>query len=133
MNVYDFIYCFFCRFWGKKIGNGRIIGAAHVAFAILMHMLFISEVIRSTLVQNIVKSDPAKFPIIRDAYWLFIMGMILIIYFIYNPDRTYRLLKEYNVRYSEDVLGNILRILFYIILPTTVGILLALIRKRAFL
>jgi hypothetical protein len=132
MNVYNYIYTFFCRFWGNKVGNGRIIGAAHVTFALLMHMLFFSEVVRSTSLQQAVTTEYENVAVLRDAYWLFIAVLVLVVYFIYTPERTYRLIKEYNVRYAEDLLGNILRILFYIIIPTVVGVLLALYRNRAF-
>jgi len=129
MSIYSFIYCFFYRFWGSKVGNGRIIASAHVAFAILMHMLFLSEILRST---KIVKLGNGQYPIIRDAYWVAILIIIFLIFLIYNSNRTERLLKEYNIRYANDVLGNTLRIFFYLVVPTIVGVLLALIRHRAF-
>ncbi len=132
MNVYNYIYAFFCRFWGNLIGNGRIIGAVHVTFALLMHMLFFSEIIRNTFLRKVVRTNYNDLGVLRDVYWLVIAILILIVYFIYTPNRTYRLIKEYNVRYSEDLLGNILRILFYLIVPTVVGIYLAMRGNRAF-
>lgn len=132
MNVYNYIYAFFCRFWGNLIGNGRIIGAVHVTFALLMHMLFFSEIIRNTFLHKVVRTDYENVPVLRDVYWLIILMLILVIYLIYGPNRTYRLIKEYNVRYSEDLLGNILKIFFYLIVPTVIGVYLALQRDRAF-
>lgn len=132
MNVYNYIYAFFCRFWGNLIGNGRIIGAVHVTFALLMHMLFFSEIIRNTFLRKVVRTNYNDLGVLRDVYWLVIAILILLVYFIYTPNRTYRLIKEYNVRYSEDLLGNILRILFYLIVPTVVGVYLAMRGNRAF-
>jgi hypothetical protein len=132
MSIYSYIYCVFYRFWGNKIGNGRIIASAHVAFTLLMHMLFFSELLRTGFVRKVVKSGGGSYPVIRDAYWLIIIFLILIIFFIYNPERSERLMKEYNIRYKDDVLGNVLRLLFYLIIPTVAGILLALIRHRVF-
>lgn len=132
MNVYNYLYSFFYRFWESKVGNGRILGAVHVTFALLMHMLFFSEVIRTATVRKIVKTGYTDFPVLRDAYWLIIIGIILVVYFIYTPDRTYRLVREFEVRYGEDLLGNILKMLFYLVIPTVVGVWLAMTGNREF-
>lgn len=82
--------------------------------------------------KKVIKARTDSYPIIRDAYWLIILFLILVIFFIYNAERTERLMKEYNIRYKDDVLGNILRMFFYLVVPTVVGVLLALIRNRVF-
>src|SRR5690606_37461290 len=110
----------------------RILGSVFVTFALMMHMLFLSEVVRSTSVTKAVQTSTDEFPILRDAYWLVIAITILIVYFIYTPERTARLVKEYEVRFSEDLLGNILKIFFYLIVPTVVGLWLAMSRDRPF-
>lgn len=133
MNVYNYIFCFFCRLYGRYIGNGRIIGAVHVAFAMLMHMLFLSEIVRRGFFRKVIKTGTDNFPVIRDIYWLVIVILVMVIYAIYTPLRAQRLLREYTIRYNDDVLGHILRVFFYLIVPTAGGILLAMMRKRAFM
>lgn len=132
MNVYNYLYSLFYRFWENKIGNGRIIGSVFVTFALVMHMLFLSEVIRSTRLKKVVRTSYDDFPVIRDAYWLVIAIIVLVVYFIYTPERTDRLQREFEVRFSEDLLGNILKMIFYLIVPTVVGLYLAFSRERAF-
>lgn len=133
MNVYSYIFAIFYRFWEERIGNARIIGSAFVTFSLVMHMLFLSEIVRSvTTLKKAVSTGYEEVPIFRDAYWLVIIIIILIVFFIYTPERTNRLLKEFEVRYGENLLGNIIRLLFYIIIPTVVGIFLALNRNRTF-
>lgn len=96
-------------------------------------MLFLSEVIRSvTTLKEAVKTSYEEVPVLRDAYWLVIVVIIMIVYFIYTPEKTSRLVKEFEVRHGDDLLGNILKILFYIIVPTVVGVYLAFHRDRAF-
>ena len=133
MSVYNYIYSIFYKFWENKIGNGRILGAALVTFALVMHMLFLSEVVRSvTTLKKAVRTSYEDVPVLRDAYWLLIVVIILIVYFIYTPEKTSRLVKEFEVRHGDDLLGNILKVLFYIIVPTIVGVYLAYQRGRTF-
>lgn len=133
MNVYNFIYSIFYRFWENKIGNARILGAALVTFTLVMHMLFLSELVRLfSPLKKAVKTSYEEMPVLRDAYWLVIVLTVVVVYFIYTPDRTARLAREFEVRHSEDLLGNILKVLFYLIIPTVGGIYLAMTNHRAF-
>lgn len=96
-------------------------------------MLFLSEIVRSGLFRKVIKTGSDNFPVIRDIYWLVIVVLVMIIYAIYTPNRAQRLLREYTIRYNDDILGHILRIFFYLIVPTAGGIMLAMVRKRAFM
>ena len=129
MNIYDFIFCFFHKFWQKRDGDGKFNGVLHVTFAVSIHILLIYKLI-------LVLNDTEIFTFHNfgeygknKLYFMAIGLLILIIIWpFYSRERTKRLLKEYHQKYGETGSKNTLKILLYVAVPTILLITLAVIR-----
>jgi hypothetical protein len=130
MNIYNFIYCYFHNLWKSK-GGGRIDTSAHVLFAMMMHYLLLSEIIRDLTGFNIVPlPDYGGAGINKYMYLLFLTPFWIALIIYYNKERTKKLLKDYHENHGNAGRKNTLKILLYVVLPMILGITLAIIRQR---
>jgi len=133
MNLYNFIYCYFYTFWEKRGNDGRVVGAAHVLFTVLMHVLLVAEIIQDITGFRLI-SLPAygQYGRNRAMYMLFLIPFWMAFWIFYNRERTKRLLKKFYQEYGDE-LGkkNLQRILLYFILPVVLLIILALVRQNS--
>ena len=131
MNIYNFIYCFFYRFWEKRGNDGRIVGAAHVLFTFLIHVLLIAEIVQDITGFKIVSlPDYGGAGRNKYMYFLFVIPFWVALVFFYNREHTKRLLKEYHQKYGEAASKNTVKILLYVVIPIVLLISLAVIRQR---
>lgn len=133
MIIYNFIYCFFYKLWEKRGSDGRLNGTGVVFFTLLMHILLIFEIIfdltgyKISLFPN---HDGATYSQRKGFNFIICIPFIIAIWLFYNRNRTDRLLKEYQDCYNGDENKTSLRILLYIVLPTILLIILAVIRQK---
>jgi hypothetical protein len=131
MNIYNFIYSYFYKFWAKRGNDGRIVGSGHVVFTLLMHILLIGELIRDMTGLNIVNlPNYGQSGKNKTIYFLYLLPFFVLFWLFYNRERTKRLLKEYHDNYGEDGSKNTLKILLYVLAPTILLITLAVIRQQ---
>ena len=132
MNIYNFIYNFFYKFWEKRGNDGRIVGAAHVLFSLIIHVLLIAEIIRDITGFNIINlPNSRQYGINKTMYFFLAVPLWVGLWFFYNRERTKRLLKDYHQKYGETGSKNTLKILLYFVLPTILLITLVVIRQRS--
>lgn len=130
MNIYNFIYCFFYSS-AKKRGGGIIDSAAHVLFAMIVHVLLISEIIWDVTGFNVLKlPNYGQYGRNKMMYFLFIIPFWIGLCFFYNKTRTKELVKEYSLKYAQDGRKNIVKILIFMIAPIIVIVALALVRQK---
>jgi hypothetical protein len=122
MNMYNFIYCFFYIFWEKRGNDGRIIGAIHVVFAIMMHFALIIEMVSTALNKQILNL-PSSGGAGRDKvfYVLCIIPFCIIFWIYYSKSRTMNLLKEYKLNHPYKK-TNMLKIIALVIVPMMLAI-----------
>ena len=133
MNIYNFIYCFFYNYWEKRATDGRVVGSAFIVFTLLIHFLFIAELIQSIAgIQLFSIKSFGTYAENKAIYFLFCIPFWIIIALFYNRKRTKRLLKIYNPKYSASGNKNILRVVFYIFLPMILLIILSVLRRNAY-
>lgn len=131
MNIYNFIYCYFYNLWKSK-GGGRIDTSAHVLFAIIIHVLLLSEIIQDTTGFKIVSLyDYGGAGRNKYMYFLFVIPFWVALVLFYNKERTKRLLKEYRQKYGETGSKSTLKILLYVVVPVILLIALAVFRQRS--
>jgi len=132
MNIYNFIYSFFYNFWEKRGNDGRIVGAAHVLFSLIIHVLLIAEIIRNITGFNIISlPNYGQYGINKTMYFFFAISLWVGLWFFYNRERTKRLLKDYHQKYGETGSKNNVKILLYFVVPIILLITLAVIRQRS--
>ena len=132
MNIYNFIYCFFYNYWEKRATDGRVVGSAALVFTLVIHVLFIAELIQ--LIAGIQLFSIKSFGTYEEnkiIYFLFGIPFWIITALYYNRKRTKRLLKKYYQKYGSKGGVNSLRVVFYIILPMILLILLSVLRQNA--
>jgi|GEM_PF-2433050 len=131
MNIYNFIYCFFYKVWSKRGDNGNISGAGHLLFAIMMHLLLLSEIIRWVADVNILPlPNYGTTGRNRNVWMLFIFPFWIGLCFFYNKIRTQRLMEQYKLKYGNSKWKNTIRVLLYVLLPMILTIVLSLIRQK---
>lgn len=131
MNIYNFIYCFFYKFWEKRGNDGRIVGSGHVLGTVIIHILLLSEIIQDITGFKIVSlpnyggSGSNKY-----MYFLFSIPFFIALWLYYNRKRSKTLLKEYYQKYGETGVINTIKMLLYLVFPAMLLITLAVIRQR---
>jgi hypothetical protein len=131
MNIYNFIYCYFYNLWKSK-GGGRIDTSAHVLFAIIIHVLLLSEIIQDITGFKIVSlPDYGGHGRNKYVYFLFAIPFWGALVLFYSKERTKQLLKDYHQKYGEAGIKNTIKILLYVVAPTILLITLAVIRQRS--
>mgnify|MGYP003579408387 CR=1 FL=1 len=131
MNIYNFIYCYFFNLWKSK-GGGRIDSSAHVLFAIIIHVLLFAEIIQNTSGYKAINlpdfgaSGQNKF-----MYFLIAVPFWITLILFYNKERTKRLLKEYNQKYGKAGIKNTIKIFLFVLIPTILLIVFAIIRQKS--
>ena len=132
MNIYNFIFCYFYIFWQKRNGDGKFSAVMHVFFAMLIHVLLITEIFEDlTGLQIFHIPRLGNYGESKMKYMLFCIPIIALIYFYYNRERTKNLLKYYSEEYKTDKNG--LKVIIYIIIPTILVILLAIFRQNGYM
>ena len=132
MNIYNFIYSFFYKFWEKRGNDGRIVGAAHVLFSILIHVLLTAEIIWDIIGSNIISlPNFGEYGRNKTMYFFLAVPFWIGLWFFYNRERSKRLLKDYHQKYGETGSKNTLKILLYFFIPIVLLITLAVIRQRS--
>ena len=132
MNIYNFIYSFFYRFWEKRGNDGRIVGSAHVLGTIIIHVFLIAEIIRDITGFNIIiLPNFGEYGRNKTMYFFLAVPIWVGLWFFYHRERTKRLLKDYHHKYGEAGSKNILKILQYVIAPVILLITLAIIRQKS--
>ncbi|HRP90104.1 MAG TPA: hypothetical protein PKX92_08695 [Edaphocola sp.] len=132
MNIYNFIYSFFYKFWEKRGNDGRIVGSAHVLGTIIIHALLIVEIIRDTTGLNLISlPNFGEYGRNKTMYFFLAVPVWIGLWFFYNRERTKRLLKEYHQKYGEAGSKNTFNILLYVVIPIILLITLAVIRQRS--
>lgn len=130
MNIYNFIYCYFYNLWKSK-GGGRIDSSAHVLFSLMMHLLLLAEIIQDlTGIKILGLPDYGGHGKNKYTYFLFIIPFWVALVLFYKKERTKRLLKEYYQRYGNAGVKNTIKILLYVVAPTILLIILAVIRQQ---
>lgn len=131
MNIYNFIYCYFYNLWKNK-GGGRIDSSAHVLFACFMHVLLIAEIILDTTGFEIINlPDYGAYGRNKTMYFFFAIPFWIALILFYNREHTKRLLKEYHQKYGDSGSKNTVKMLLYVVVPTVLLIILAVIRQRS--
>lgn len=132
MNIYNFIYCYFHKFWEKRSNDGRIVGSAHVLFSVFIHILLIAEIIRNITGVNVISLPGFGTYGRNKTIYLFLSIPFWIgFWFFYNRERTKHLLKDYQQIYGEAGRKNLIKVILYFILPIVLLITLAIIRQRS--
>ncbi len=131
MNIYDFIFCFFYRFWQKRDGDGAFSGVLHVIIVIFLHILFLCEITLQITGVNLFKFFASEIPGRTKFYGAIILLLIAItVWPFYRRERTKKLLKEYHQKYGEAGRKNTYKILLYVVAPTILAVTLAVIRQN---
>lgn len=132
MNIYDFVFCFFHRYWQKRDGDGKFNGVLHVTFTIGIHLLLIYQLIE--IISNVKIFSFHNFGSYgKNKLYFMAIGLIilLIIWPFYNRERTKRLLNEYHQKYREAGIKNMMKILLYVVIPAILSITLTVIRQKS--
>ncbi len=128
MNIYNFIFCFFCKKYGNS-GPGRIFGSGLVFFAILMHLLLVREII-TFIVGHKVFFFATNFS--KDKLYLF-AGLIIFMFFnFFNTKRASRLIEKYDSRDEYAQQGDTNRIILFTIAPMVLAIVAGVIRQKIY-
>ena len=131
MNIYNFIYCFFYKFWEKRGNDGRIVGAGHILGVLIIHILLIAEIIQGTIGYKLIYlPNFGEQGQNKTIYFVLAVPLWIVFWIFYNRERTKRLLKEYHQKYGEAGSKNTLKILLYVVLPAILLIILAVIRQK---
>lgn len=103
----------------------------HVIFALMMHLLLLSEVIKWVADVNILPlPDYGATGRNRNVWMLFIIPFWIGLCFFYNKTRTQRLMEQYKSKYGNYKWENTIRVLLYVFLPMVLAIILSLIRQK---
>ena len=129
MKLYNFIYISFNLFWEKRNYEGRIMGVIHVIFALIIHVLFINEIIQWIFGVSFVKL-PYLGPYGQSKYVFVILMIPFCLGFLlfYNKERTKRLTEEYNKSYSKNRAKFLMSL--YVLIPMILVIISAVIRQN---
>lgn len=131
MNIYNFIYCYFYKFWEKRNNDGRIVASMHIFFTLLVHFFLLAEIIRGiTGIKFNLMPRLGNYGESKTKYMLLCIPFLILIFMYYNRNRTTNLLKEYYLQYGNDGKKNTIKILIYIIVPAIIAVSLAIIRQR---
>ena len=130
MFIISYIFSF--TSFGKKRGNdGRTVGAAHVLFSLLIHLLLVSEIVQLLSESNMTNlRNFGQSARNRTIYFLLAIPLWIAFWSFYNPERTKRLLKEYHQKYEKTISKTHLTVLLYFVLPILLVITLAIIRQQ---
>lgn len=132
MNIYNFIYCYFHKFWQKRSYDGRIVGSAHVLFSVFIHILLIAEIIRNITDVNVISlPDFGTYGRNKTINLILSIPFLIGLWFFYSRERTKRLLKDYHQIYGEAGRKNFIKVLLYFVLPIILLTTLAIIRQRS--
>lgn len=126
MNIYNFIFCFFC----KKYGNnkaGRIYGSGMLFFSILMHFSLAREITTFFWGNKVVIY---QINLAKSKYYLLFGLMVSLFFLFYDNERVKRLMEQYYSRDEYVQQRDTNRIILYIIVPLILSIVLAVIRQK---
>lgn len=126
MNIYNFIFCFFCKKYGNS-GPGRIYGSGMLFFSILMHFFLTREIITFFLGHKILfyQNNFSK-----SKYYL-LYGLIVFLFFLfYDNKRVERLMEKYYSRDEYVQQRDTNRIILYTIVPLILSIIIGVIRQK---
>ena len=126
MNIYNFIFCFFC----SKDGNtkpGRIYGSGILLFTVFFQLFFLSEIL--TLFTGIkLISFLAKIPKSNFYFYAALIVFGLVHYF--HSKRVEKLMKQYYSRDEYVQQGDTNRIILYVLGSVFAALLLMAIRQK---
>ena len=129
--MYNFIFWFFYRFWEKRGNDGRIIGAAHVLFSLLVHIGLIMEVVHWVWHYKVMNfPDQGTYGRNKSVLFFLMVPIWIILWFYFNRARTNRLLTLYDTKYKEKSLQISLYIILFFILPLAALLILVVVRQR---
>jgi len=128
MNMYNFIYCFFYKFWEKRGSDGRLTGSVHVLIALLTQILLIREIIEWITGYKIYSLHSfGEYGTNKTLYFFGCIPLAVVFFLFYNRKRTKYLLKLYHIEYGKN---NRVRILCYFVLPIIAVITLGVLRQN---
>lgn len=124
MNIYNFIYCFFYRYWEKRNSDGRISGSIHVFFTAFIHFLIIVKIIWKingiyALRFNFGQHGTSKF-----MHLIWSVPILILLILFYNRKRTKRLLEEFHQKYDNNRRKKTINLFLYLVLPFIVLLIL---------
>ena len=133
MNIYNFVFCYFYKFWEKRGNDGRIVGSAHVLFTLIIHFLFLAEIILRTIGINIFSlPNNGQYVSNKMVYFIICIPLWIIIGIHFNKNRTNHLILVYNKTYTNPY-RNRLKAITITVLPMVLLILLAVLRQQSIL
>ena len=128
MNIYNFIFCFFCKKYGNN-NSGRIYGSGMLFFSILMHFSLAREILTFLLGNEVFFY---QINLARGKYY-FLFGLMVSLFFLfYDSKRVKILMEKYHSRDEYVQQKDTNRIILYIILPLILSIITGVIRQKYF-
>ena len=124
MNIYNFIYCFFYRYWEKRNSDGRISGSIHVFLTAFIHFLILLKIILNIMGIYAVRFDFGRHGTSKSANLIWSVPTLILFILFYNRKRTKRLLKEFHQKYDNNRRKKIINLFLYLIVPFIVLLIL---------
>lgn len=126
MNIYNFIFCYYCKRYGENIA-GRTYGSAMLFFSILMHFNLSREILTFLLGHKVFFYQNN---LTKSKYYL-LYGLIVFVFVLfYDNKRVKRLMKQYYSRDEYVQQRDTNRVIIYIVVPLILSIVLAVIRQK---
>jgi hypothetical protein len=126
MNIYNFIFCFFCKKDGNS-GPGRIYGSEMLIFSILMHFNLSREILSLLLGHKVLFFQDN---LTKDKYYLIYGLTVFVFVLFYDNKRVERLMEQYYSRDEYVQQRDTNKIILYIVIPLILSIVLAVIRQK---
>ncbi len=126
MNIYNFIFCFFCKKYGNS-GPGRIYGSGMLLFTVIIHFALIRE-----LISCFIDSDFFAFSHIVDKgkYYFHVALITFALVFFYDSKRVERLMEKYYSRDEYVQQGDTNRVILIIVVPIILICIIMPIRQK---
>jgi len=126
MNIYNFIFCFFCKKYGNS-GPGKIYGSGMLLFSILMHFNLSREILSLLLGHKVLFFQDN---LTKGKYYLIYGLTVFVFVLFYDNKRVKRLMEQYYSREEYVQQGDTNRIILYMVVPLILSIVLAVIRQK---
>jgi hypothetical protein len=128
MNIYNFIFCFFC----KKYGNsdpGRIYGSGMLLFTVFFQFFFLSEILTLFTGFKLI-SFISNLPKSNFYFYASLITFGLVLYF--DSKRVERLMEQYYSRDEYVQQGDTNRIILYVLGSFFAALLVMAFRQKYF-
>jgi hypothetical protein len=128
MNIYNFIFCFFCKKYGNS-GPGRIYGSGMLLFTVFFQFFFLSEILTLFTGFKLI-SFISNLPKSNFYFYASLITFGLVLYF--DSKRVERLMEQYYSRDEYVQQGDTNRIILYVLGSFFAALLVMAFRQKYF-